>query len=93
MRRVPALKSPPPRPQAAGGGPHPRPMPRIALALVSAATAAIVALAAAVLGDVVLPAFRLRPELLAGPVAAAGIGLTAGLALLERVPRRSPRAA
>jgi hypothetical protein len=68
-------------------------MPRIALALVFAATAAIVALAAAVLGDVVLPAFRLRPELLAGPVAAAGIGLTAGLVLLERVPRRSPRVA
>ena len=68
-------------------------MPKIALALVSAAAAAIVALAATVLGDVVPPAFRLRPELLAGPVAAAGIGLTAGLALLERVPRRSPRVA
>ncbi len=68
-------------------------MPRIALALVFAATAAIVALAAAVLGDVVLPTFRMRPDLLAGPVAAAGIGLTAGLALLERVPRRSPRVA
>jgi hypothetical protein len=26
-------------------------------------------------------------------VAAAGIGLTAGLVLLERVPRRSPRVA
>ena len=68
-------------------------MPRIALALVSAATATIIALAAAVLGDVVLPTFGLRPELLAGPVAAAGIGLTAGLALLERVPRRPPRVA
>jgi hypothetical protein len=55
--------------------------------------AAIVALAATVLGDVVPPTFRARPELLAGPVAAAGVGLTAGLALLERVPRRSPRAA
>jgi 1-deoxy-D-xylulose-5-phosphate reductoisomerase len=42
-------------------------MPRIALALVFAATATIVALAAAVLGDVVLPAFGPRPELLAGP--------------------------
>jgi hypothetical protein len=68
-------------------------MPKIALALVFAATAAIVALAATVLGDVVLPTFRVRPELLAGPVAAAGIGLTAGLVLLERVPRRSPRVA
>ena len=68
-------------------------MPRIALALIFAATAAIVALAATVLGDVVLPTFRVRPDLLAGPVAAAGVGLTAGLALLERVPRRSPRAA
>ena len=68
-------------------------MPKIALALVFAAAATIVALAAAVLGDVVLPAFRVRPELLAGPVAAAGIGLTAGLVLLERAPRRSPRVA
>ena len=93
MRRAPALKSPSPRPQAAEGGPHPRPMPRIALAFIFAATAAIVALAATVLGAVVLPAFRLRPELLAGPVAAAGIGLTAGLALLERVPRRPPQVA
>jgi hypothetical protein len=89
MRRAPALESPPPRPQRAEGGPHPRPMPRIALALIFAATAAIVALAATVLGDVVLPTFRLRPDLLAGLVAAAGIGLTAGLALLERDPRRS----
>ena len=68
-------------------------MPRIALALVFAATAIIVALAATVLGDVVLPAFGPRPDLLAGPVAAAGVGLTAGLALLERVPRRPPQAA
>ena len=68
-------------------------MPRIALALVSAATAAIIALAATVLDGVVPPTFRVRPELLAGPVAAAGIGLTAGLVLLERVPRRSPRVA
>ena len=68
-------------------------MPKIALALIFAATATIVALAATVLGDVVLPTFRLRPDLLAGLVAAAGIGLTAGLALLERVPRRSPRVA
>ena len=65
-------------------------MPKIALALIFAATAAIIALAATVLGDVVPPTFRVRPELLAGPVAAAGIGLTAGLALLERVPRRPP---
>ncbi len=68
-------------------------MPKIALALIFAATATVVALAAAVLGDVVLPTFRMRPDLLAGPVAAAGIGLTAGLALLERVPRRPPQAA
>ncbi len=68
-------------------------MPKIALALIFAATATIVALAATVVGDVVLPTFRVRPELLAGPVAAAGIGLTAGLALLERVPRRSPQVA
>ena len=68
-------------------------MPKIALALIFAATATVVALAAAVLGDILLPTFRLRPHLLAGPVVAAGIGLTAGLALLERVPGRSPRAA
>ena len=91
MRRVPALKSPPLRPQVAEGGPHPRPMPKIALALISAATATIVALAATVLGDVVLPTFGLRPDLLAGP-AAAGIGLTAGLALLERRPSKSLQA-
>jgi hypothetical protein len=68
-------------------------MPKIALALIFAATATVVALAAAVLGDILLPTFRLRPYLLAGPVVAAGIGLTAGLALLERVPGRSPRVA
>jgi hypothetical protein len=67
-------------------------MPKIALALIFAATATVVALAAAVLGDILLPTFRLRPHLLAGPVVAAGIGLTAGLALLERVPGGSPRA-
>ena len=63
-------------------------MPKIALALIFAATATV---AAAVLGDILLPTFRLRPHLLAGPVVAAGIGLTAGLALLERVPGGSPR--
>ncbi len=70
-------------------------MPKTALALIVAATATILALAATVLGDIniVLPSFRLRPHLLAGPVVAAGIGLTAGLALLERVPRRSTRVA
>ena len=64
-------------------------MPKIALVLVCAATAIIVVLAATVLGNIVPPAFRPRPELLAGLVVAAGIGLTAGLALLEQGPRRS----
>ena len=68
-------------------------MPKIALALVFAATAIIVALAATVLGNIVLPTSGLRPDLLAGLMAAAGTGLTAGLALLERVPRRSPQVA
>ena len=64
-------------------------MPKIALVLVCAATAIIVVLAATVLGNIVPPAFRQGPDLLAGLVAAAGIGLTAGLALLEQGPRRS----
>ncbi len=93
MRRAPALKSPSLRPQTAEDGFHLRPMPKIALVLVCAATAIIVVLAATVLGNIVPPAFRPRPELLAGLVVAAGIGLTAGLALLEQGPRRSLRVA
>ena len=65
-------------------------MPKIALVLVFAATAIIAVLAAAVLGNIVPPASRPRPGLLAGLVAVAGIGLTAGLALLEQEPQRSP---
>ena len=49
----------------------------------------IVVLAATLLGNIVPPAFRLRPDLLASLVVAAGVGLTAGLALLEQGPRRS----
>ena len=64
-------------------------MPKTALVLVFAATAIIVVLAATVLGNIVPLAFGRRPELLAGLVVAAGIGLTAGLALLEQGPRRS----
>ena len=64
-------------------------MPKTALVLVCAATAIIVVLTATVLGNIVPPAFRLRPDLLAGLVVVAGIGLTAGLALLEQGPRRS----
>jgi hypothetical protein len=64
-------------------------MPKIALVLVCAATAIIVVLAATVLGNIVPPAFRPRPEPLASLMVAAGIGLTAGLALLEQGPRRS----
>ena len=68
-------------------------MPKIALVLVFAATAVIAVLAATVIGNVVLATFRLRLDVLAGLVVAAGIGLTAGLALLEQVPQRSPQAA
>ena len=64
-------------------------MPKTALVLVFAATAIIVVLAATVLGNIAPPAFRLRLDLLAGLMVAAGIGLTAGLALLEQGPRRS----
>ena len=68
-------------------------MPKIALVLVFAATAIIAVLAAAVLGNIVPPAFRPRPDLLAGLVVVAGIGLTAALALLEQGPQRSPQVA
>ena len=68
-------------------------MPKIALVLVCAATAIIVVLAATLLGNIVPPAFRPRPDLLAGLVVVAGIGLTAGLALLEQGPQRSAQVA
>ena len=89
VHRAPALKSPSLRPQTAEDGFHLRTMPKIALVLVCAATAIIVVLAATLLGNIVPPAFRLRPDLLASLVVAAGVGLTAGLALLEQDPRRS----
>ncbi len=67
-------------------------MPKIALALVFAATAIIVVLAATVLRNVALPAFKLRPDLLVGLVVAAGSTLTVGLALLEWSPPKSLQA-
>jgi peptidoglycan/LPS O-acetylase OafA/YrhL len=92
MRRAHALKTPSRRPQVAEDGFHPWSMPKIALVLVFAATAIIVVLAATVLGNVVLPAFKLRPDLLAGLMVVAGIGLTAGLALLEWSPSKALQA-
>ena len=92
MCRAPALKTPSRRPQVAEDGFHPWSMPKIALALVFAATAIIVVLAATVLGNVVLPAFKLRPDLLIGLIVVAGSGLTAGLAMLERSPSKSLQA-
>jgi hypothetical protein len=68
---------------------HPWLMPKIALVLVFTATAIIVVLAAAVLGNLVLPAFKLGPDLLVGLIVAASSGLIAGLALLEQGPQRS----
>jgi hypothetical protein len=68
-------------------------MPRIAIALVLAATAIIVAIAAAVLGNIGLHILALRPDVLVGLVLAAGVGLVTGLVLLERNPQRWPHVA
>jgi hypothetical protein len=90
--QAPAPKIPLFRLHVAGDGLHPWFMPKFALILIFAATAIIVVLAATVLGNIVLPAFKLRPDLLTGLIVVAGSGLTAGLALLERSPLKSLQA-